>query len=136
MNEVKNSYVLAFRGDIRDVATLVMVYEDKLGIRLRNKSTILRHAVADYASVLARSFKVEKFKTAHDAKAFLSQRGLLEVERSRLRTAKAMALESVELDETDLQTSEAVIPDEVLKLVEDEETRKRAEELTKGGDDE
>jgi len=135
LNEGKTSYVLAFRGDIRDVATLVRIYEDHFGMRLNNKSTVIRYAITDYTGLLSRNFKVEKFKTAHEAKAFLAQRGLLETDRSRLRTAKAMALESVELDESDINPSDAIIPEDVLNLAHDPEVKKRADELTKGGEE-
>lgn len=138
MEEKTTSYVLAFRGDIRDIATLVHIYEDRYNIRVRSKSTIVRYAVEDYVGLLCRNLKIGKFKTVHEAKAFLSQRNLLEFSKSRSHLHTAMQDESKSLDAVDLERDERLLPDNILDYVNDPETIKRAEELhqeKKGGDD-
>jgi hypothetical protein len=130
---IPKTLAMNFRGDIRDIATLVAIYEDRLGFRLASKSAIVRLALMDYTKVLARSLGVDVFENTEDAYKFLRQRNLIATKDARTTRMKKIIEENVLVEEGELSRDERALPVEVEELIKDPETAKRAEEL-KGGE--
>ena len=131
--EVKRTLVMNFRGDLRDIALLVAVYEDIYKHRITSKSSAVRMAVADYASILRKKYNEElpiakDFNSTHYAEQFLIQRGLLRA--SDLEDGKQNRVDAISLELVD---SPAVDLTELEKKLSDPDVVKRAEELG-GGD--
>lgn len=132
---IPRTLAMNFRGDIRDIATLVSIYEDRLGFRIPSKSAIIRLALSDYVSVLSSSLKEKKFESTTEAYRFLRQRHLISLEDSKVGLMKEIIKENVVIEEDELQAEPRVISPEVERMMKDPKTVKRAEELSKKGGD-
>ena len=125
MKEVKKNVVLSFRGDLKDIADLVLVFESLFGERVHSKSEVIRVAVSEYAELLRLKFKdkVKFFPSLDSAVDYLVSLGLLSVAELKRNAAK---LRGAKLEEIDVPVSRIPLP------TADEEVRKRARELLGG----
>ena len=115
---------LNFRGDVRDIALLVAVYEDIHHKRIVSKATVIRLAISDYAALLTKKYAdtipiAKEFKSTNDAIQFLRQRGLMQdkdFKENKKERVDAINLDLLdELDERVLNTSKLEQSPDVVK---------------------
>ena len=114
-----------FRGDMRDIATLVHIYEDLLNTPIRTKATIMRLVAHDYAELLVENIdKAKKFESTDEAYRFLRQRRLMEEDETPLTRAR---VERLKKEGEFVPTKGMVLPAD-LQTLSLEEAKKQMEE--------
>ena len=126
--KIKRTITFNFRGDIRDVATLVHIYEDLLDTPIHAKSTVIRLALHDFADILSKQMeKAHKFESTEEAYRFLLQRQLMDSSEHLLSKSRVDKIAGEDRD----FVSEMVIPESVERMA--EEAQKELDELNKKG---
>ena len=129
-----------FRGDMRDVATLVHIYEDLLGFKIPSKSTLIRVAITDFRKLLMEHVEgAEYIESTAEAYRFLLQRGLMAESETLLKKSRTdkMVGEGETIGTIGVNLPEGL--EEALEKAmkgDDPAIAKRAEELSQVGKEE
>ena len=92
-DKIARTITFNYRGDMRDIATLIHIYEDLLNTPIRTKATLMRLVAHDYAELLVENIdKAKKFESTDEAYRYLRVQRLMEEDERPLTKARVERL--------------------------------------------
>jgi len=113
-----NSIVFSFRGDIRNVATILSYYTES-GLDIRNRSELIGIAVQHLASLFISTNEVHKFETTTEAIRYLNQMGFYNPSDRKLKRTRVNQLIEEAKNLSDMVKRERGVSDELVREVEE-----------------
>lgn len=96
-SEIPRTVVINFRGDVRDLATLLGCF-NSLGIPVHSKGGVVRLGVAMAASLLSEKCGIKPLESTAAAMDYLKRHNFLYCDRGAMNRARQLLMESGRLE--------------------------------------